>query len=147
MCHPFTIPTVVFFLMLPVVVHSRPSAERPATQRYSLSESVFNRLLRAAHVAHRSNAPINLRAYFETQGVPFEPGCTATLNPSTRVLTVNNTTENRELIELIFEHVLRARINGPNPAVERTAPRATPAAPLRSGSGRATLRHRSPFGR
>src|SRR4030095_8278447 len=87
---PFSFVTLViaFLLFFPCGVYSRPSAERPATQRYTLAPAVYDRLLRAATITPHVGPAIDLRPYFESQGVVFDRGCIANLNPSTGVLTI-----------------------------------------------------------
>ncbi len=110
---------LVSFLVIPPA-YSTPSAERPVTRQYILSPSVLERVLRAARITPRSRTRIDLRPYFESQGVVFDGDCAVTLNPATRIFRVTNTSAQRELIELIFEHVLHARIKSPNHALQRT---------------------------
>jgi hypothetical protein len=116
---PFLTLVIISVLVLPPTVYSRSSSERPVTKCYALAPTVFDRLVGAAHIAVQGKRSIDLRPYFKSQGVTFSFGCTAILNPATRVLVVTNTTENRELVELIFEHVLDTTIKSPNKAIQR----------------------------
>jgi hypothetical protein len=116
----YVILIVAALLAFSPTVYSRASAERPLTQRYTLSPVITERLLRAVHVTAPVKSEIDLRPYFVSQGVTFDGDCKATLTTSTRTLTVINTLANRQLVELIFEHVLRATIESPRQARQST---------------------------
>lgn len=105
---------VGILVVLPAEAYSRASAERPVTERYILEPDTFDRVLRTADITLQGQRSIDLRPYFKSQGVTFAEGCAAFLIPARRVLVVTNTTANREIIALIFKHVLGSKIESPD---------------------------------